>query len=60
MSRLIVTQGRNSWTARTGYQDRLRVPGPIHPMEYPRPSLWQRITRAADGRTWAEKKDERK
>ncbi len=42
MSRVILT-GRNSWLARPGYQDRPRVPGPIQPMEYTRPSLWQRL-----------------
>lgn len=47
MSRLIVTQGRNSWTARPGYQDRQRVPGPIHPMQQDRPTIWERLKRIA-------------
>ena len=38
-----ITQGRDSWNARTGYQHTMRVPGPSIPLEYPRPSIWERL-----------------
>ncbi len=37
----IETRGQNNWNARTGYQYRQRVAGPIEPIA--QPTLWQRV-----------------
>jgi len=38
----IETRGQNNWNARTGYQYRQRVAGPIEPMVEQKPALVNR------------------
>lgn len=42
----ILSQGQNNWLGTRPPQncaDRYRIFGPLEPMDYPRPSIWQRI-----------------